>query len=339
MVQPPGYVDPTFPNHVCRLRKSLYGLKQALRAWFDRFSTQLLHMGFQASLADFRLLRQGKVLVYLSVYVINIVHTRNNPDFLSSLITQPSQAFELKDLGALHYFLGLQITRTSRGLFLNQTKYAHDLLLKHNMLSSKPACSPCAPNEGSILANPHEYRSMVGSLHYLTFTRPDLRFAVHQVCQFMSIPTDVHLVAAKHILRYINGTLNFGVFLQPGPLSLSAFSNSNWTGDPFDRCSTTGYLVYLGYNPITWSAKRQEIVSRSSPESKYRALAATAAKLSWLRQVLKDLGIFLLLHLSSAVTMSLLLQLLLIQFSLLVQSMRRLITIQFERGFFGEITK
>ena len=229
------------------------------------------------------------MLVYLSVYVINIVHTGNNPDFLSSLITQPSQAFELKDLGALHYFLGLQITRTSRGLFLNQTKYAHDLLLKHNMLSSKPARSPCAPNlklvpnEGSILANPHEYRSMVGSVHYLTFTRPDLSFAVHQVCQFMSIPTDVHLVAAKHILRYINGTLNFGVFLQPGPLSLSAFSNSNWTGDPFDRRSTTGYLVYLGYNPITWSAKRQEIVSRSSPESKYRALAATAAELSWIR--------------------------------------------------------
>ena len=134
------------------------------------------------------------------------------------------------------------------------------------MLSSKPTRSPCAPtlrlvpHEGSILPSPHKYRSMVGSLHYLTFTRPDLSFAVHQVCQFMNTPTDAHLVAAKRILRYINGTSNFGIFLQPGPLSISAFSDSDWAGDPFDRCSITGFLVYLGYNPITWSAKKQDTV-------------------------------------------------------------------------------
>ena len=173
MVQPLGYVDPAFPNHVCKLWKSLYGLKQAPWAWFDRFSTQLLHMGFEASLADSSLfiLKQGKVLVYLLVYVDDIVLTGNHPDFLTSLIKQLSQAFELKDLGPLHYFLGLHITRTSKGLFLSQTKYAHDLLVKHNILSSKPARSPCAPtlrlvpHEGSILPNPHEYRSIVGSLH------------------------------------------------------------------------------------------------------------------------------------------------------------------------------
>lgn len=159
MVQPPSYVDPAFPNHVCRLWKSLYELKQAPRAWFDRFSTQFLHMGFQASLADSSLFifREEKVLIYLLVYVDDIILTRNNPDFLSSLITQLSQAFELKELGALHYFLGLHITRNSRRLFLNQTKYAHDLLVKHKMLSSKPTRSPCATNlilvsnEGSFL--------------------------------------------------------------------------------------------------------------------------------------------------------------------------------------------
>ena len=144
MVQPFGYVNPFFPNHVCRLWKSLYGLKQAPRAWFDRFSTQLLHMGFEASLADSSLfiLKQGKVLVYPLVSVNDIVLTSNQPNFLTSLIKQLSQAFELKDLGPLHYFLGIHITRTSKGLFLSQTKYAHDLLVKHNMLSSKPARSP-----------------------------------------------------------------------------------------------------------------------------------------------------------------------------------------------------
>ena len=109
MVQPQGYVDPKFHNHVCKLWKSLYSLKQAPRAWFERFSTQLLHMGFQASLADSSLffLRQGKLVVYLLVYVDDIVMIGNYPQFLSSLIAQLGTAFELKDLGLLHYFLGL----------------------------------------------------------------------------------------------------------------------------------------------------------------------------------------------------------------------------------------
>ena len=243
--------------------------------------------------------KQGSLVVYLLVYVDDIVIIGNNPQFLSSLIAQLNSAFELKDLGTFHYFLGLQITRSSKGLFLSQTKYAQDLLLKANMYTSKPARTPSAPNtrltptDGSLLSNPHEYRSLVGSLHYLTFTRPNLSFAVQQVCQFMSHPTDAHLIATKRILRYVNGTLNHGILLQPGPFSLSAFSDSNWAGDPFNRHSITGYIVYLGYNPITWSAKKQDIVSRSSTESEYRALATTTAELYWLRQVLKDLGIYL----------------------------------------------
>ena len=149
------------------------------------------------------------------------------------------------------------------------------------------------PYDGSVLSNPHEYRSLVGSLHYLTFTHPDLSFAFQQVCQFMSVPIDTHMVAAKRILRYLNGTLNFGVYLRPGPISLYTFSDSDWVGDPFDRCSTTGYIIYLGYNPITWSAKKQDTVSRPSTKSEYRALASIAVKLYWLHQVLKDLGLFL----------------------------------------------
>ena len=127
-------------------------------------------------------------MLYLLVYVDDIVMTGNEPHFLPTLIAQLSAAFELKDLGPLHYFLGLQITRTSKGLFLSQSKYAQDLLLKVNMLSSKPVRTPCAPNsrliptEGSFQSNPHEYRSLVGFVHYLTFTRPDLSFAVQQVC-------------------------------------------------------------------------------------------------------------------------------------------------------------
>ena len=244
-------------------------------------------MGFQASLLDSSLftLRHGTLVAFLLVYVDDIVLTGNGPKFLTSLIAQLSAVFELKDLGPLSYFLGLQITRTSKGLLVTQTKYAQDLLLRVNMHTSKPARTPCAPNtrlsptDGALLSNPHEFRSLVGSLHYLTFIRPDLSFAVQQVCQFISNPIDLHLIAAKRILRYVNGTLHHGVFLQPGPLSLSAFSDSNWAGDPYDRHSITGYIVYLGYNPITWSAKKQDTISRSSTESEYRALATTAAEL------------------------------------------------------------
>uniref|UniRef100_A0A2N9GH47 Integrase catalytic domain-containing protein n=1 Tax=Fagus sylvatica TaxID=28930 RepID=A0A2N9GH47_FAGSY len=301
MVQPQGYTDPSHPSHVCKLLKSIYGLKQAPRAWFESFTSQLLHLGFLASNADSSLFvyKNKSVIAYLLLYVDDIVLTSNTPSYLDHLIHQLSSVFYLKDLGPLHYFLGLQVTRSSSGLFLNQAKYAHDLLKKHNMLTSKPAKSPSCPNtrlslhEGDLLPDPHAYRSLVGALHYLTFTRPDISFSVHQVCQYMSAPTSVHLAAAKRILRYLQGTLNHGIAFTPGPLHLSAYTDADWAGDPNDRHSTSGYLVYIGSNPITWSAKKQPTVSRSSTESEYRALAIASAELCWIRTLLKDLGIFL----------------------------------------------
>jgi hypothetical protein len=301
MAQPPGYIDPTHPSHVCRLQKSIYGLKQAPRAWFESFTSQLLHLGFIASTADSSLFiyTNNTVIAYLLLYVDDIVLTSNTPAYLDHLITQLSTVFDLKDLGSLHYFLGLQVTRDSSGLYLNQAKYANDLLKKHHMLDSKPAKSPSCPNtrlslhEGDPLPDPHGYRSLVGALHYLTFTRPDISFSVHQVCQYMSAPTTIHLAAAKRILRYLRGTLHHGIAFTPGPLQLSAYTDADWAGDPDDRRSTSGYLVYLGSNPITWSAKKQPTVSRSSTESEYRALAIASAELYWIRTLLKDLGIYL----------------------------------------------
>jgi hypothetical protein len=167
------------------------------------------------------------------------------------------------------------------------------------MLDSKPAKSPSCPNtrlslhKGDPLPDPHGYRSLVGVLHYLTFTRSNISFSVHQVCQYMSTPTTIHLAAAKRILRYIRGILYHGIAFTPGPIQLSAYTDADWAGDPDDRRSTSGYLVYLGSNPITWSAKKQPTVSRSSIESEYRALAIASAELCWIRTLLKDLGIYL----------------------------------------------
>ena len=189
MVQPQGYIDSSYPQSVCKLHKSIYGLKQAPRAWFESFTTQLLQLGFIASAADSSLFiyHHHHVIAYLLLYVDDIVLTSNSNSFLDSLILQLRTVFDLKDLGPLHYFLGLQLSRSSDALHVTQTKYASDLLIKHHMVDSKIAHTPCSPNtqlsihEGELLSDPHGYRSLVGALHYLTFTRPDISFAVHQV--------------------------------------------------------------------------------------------------------------------------------------------------------------
>ena len=136
------------------------------------------------------------------------------------------------------------------------------------------------PNSGLHLSDPSTYRSMIGALQYLTFTRPDLAFSVHQLCQFMQFPTTTNLEAAKRVLRYVRGTLSHGIYFSHGPLTLTAFTDADWAGDPFDRKSTTGFMVFLGSNPISWSSKKQSTVSRSSTEAECRALATTAAELS-----------------------------------------------------------
>jgi hypothetical protein len=152
------------------------------------------------------------------------------------------------------------------------------------MLDCKGASSPSCLNtrlslhDGDPLPDPYAYRNMVGALHYLTFTRLDILFVMHQVCQYMSTPTTTHLAVAKCILRYIRGTFNHGIEFTLGPLSLLAYTDADWAGDPNDRCSTPGFLVYLGHNVITWSAKKQAIVSRSFTESEYQALAIASTR-------------------------------------------------------------
>ncbi|KAM1013289.1 hypothetical protein ACFX2C_043432 [Malus domestica] len=206
--------------------------------------------------------------------------------------------FPVKDLGDIHYFLGIEVHRSAKGLFLHQSKYALDLLKKSDMLGVKPCSTPVGSakldHSGSPLSDPSFYRSTVGALQYLTWTRPDLAFAVNQVCQHMHSPRTVHLQAVKRILRYLKGTLHFGLWLTKGPQYLTAWSDADWAGCPVDRRSTSGYCVFLGPNLISWSAKKQCIVARSSTEAEYRSLAHTAAELSWVCQVLQDLSFPLL---------------------------------------------
>lgn len=299
MRQPSGFIDPNYPNHVCKLHKSLYGLKQAPRQWFTRFSDYLEELGFCESKADYSLFtfQKGDLLIILLIYVDDILITGTSSSYIFSLIQNLGRLFSMKDLGPLHYFLGLEAVYSTTGLHLTQTKYTMDLLFRTKFQDVKPISSPANAGkklslyDGDPLSDPTEFRSVVGALQYLTLTRPDICFAVNQVCQFLHQPTTHHWTAVKRILRYLKDTPDHGLFYQPGSLLLEAYSDADYAGCPDDRHSTGGYCVYLGHNPISWSAKKQRTVSRSSTEAEYRQLAYTAAELSWIRSLFKDLGI------------------------------------------------
>ncbi|KAL5706290.1 hypothetical protein ACHQM5_024479 [Ranunculus cassubicifolius] len=301
MRQPAGFIDPNFPSYVCKLHRSLYGLKQAPRAWFKRFSNYLEDLGFQESKSDYSLFtfKEGSFLIILLIYVDDILITGNNSSYVAKFIQQLGQLFSMKDLGPLNFFLGIEATYKDGGLYLTQTRYTVDLLSRTKFLDVKPVSSPAQAGQklslydGELLHDASQYRSVVGALQYLTITRPDISYAVNQVCQFMHKPTTTHWTAVKRILRYLKHTHDNGLFYRPSSLRIEAYSDADYAGNPDDRHSTGGYCIYLGYNPISWSAKKHKTISRSSTEAEYRQLAYTAAEISWLRSLFKDLGVTL----------------------------------------------
>lgn len=300
VTQPPGFVDQDRPHYVCRLRKALYGLKQAPRAWYMELRKYLLTLGFQNSTADTSLFtfRCGSEFIYVLVYVDDMLITGSNNALIDKFVTTIASRFSLKDLGELRYFLGIEVTRTSKGLHLMQRKYVIDLLTRTKMLDARPVATPMAPTpklslrSGSPMPNPTEYRAVLGSLQYLSFTRPDIAYAVNRLSQFMHQPTDLHWQAVKRILRYLAGTPAHGILIRANtPMTLHAYTDADWAGDRDDYCSTNAYVVYLGGNPISWSSKKQGSVARSSTEAEYRAVANTASELRWVCSLMTDLGI------------------------------------------------
>ncbi|XP_058070005.1 uncharacterized mitochondrial protein AtMg00810-like [Magnolia sinica] len=286
MEQPLSYVDPRHLLHVCKLKKALYGLKQASRAWFDHFSTFLSQIEFSCRHADTSLFIFSRKadLIYLLLYVNDIIITGNNSALLNRFIQQLHAEFALTDLGSLSYFLGLEVSSLPDGLFLSQTKYAHDILARTQLLDCKSVATPMIvsqhlSSDGGPFSDPTLYCSLVGALQYLTITRPDLAQSVNSISRFLHAPTEEHFQAVKRILCYVKGTLHFGLTFFASPSTgLLAYSDADWAGCPNTRRSTSGYSIYLGDNLVSWSAKKQPTVSRSSCKSEYRALAFIAAE-------------------------------------------------------------
>ncbi|GJR50213.1 ribonuclease H-like domain-containing protein [Tanacetum coccineum] len=267
MHQSPGFTNSAHSDYVCLLQKSLYGLKQAPRAWFQRFSSYAIRAGFYHSKTDSSLFifHKGPDTAYLLLYVDDIILTASSTSLLQRIISSLHAEFAMTDLGPLNYFLGISATRTTSGIFLSQTKYATEILERAQMLNCNPCRTPVDTEkklgpEGSPVTDPTLYRSLAGALQYLTFTRPDLSYAVQQLCLFMHDPREPHLNAMKRVLRC-----------------------------PATRRSTSGYCVFLGDNLLTWSSKRQDTLSRSSAEVEYRGVANAVAETSWIHNLLREL--------------------------------------------------
>ncbi|KAL4566379.1 hypothetical protein LXL04_030494 [Taraxacum kok-saghyz] len=264
MSPPPGIAHQ--PGEVCRLRKALYGLKQAPRAWFEKFSTAITSLGFRASNHDsalfVRCTSAGRII--LSLYVDDMIITGDDHDGIESLKRDLAIRFAMKDLGLLRYFLGIEVAQSPKGYLLSQTKYISDLFERARLTDNRTTDTPIesnakySPTDGVPLSDP-----------------------IHVVSQFVTAHSSVHWGAVLRILRYLRGTqFRTLAFPSTSSLELRAYSDANWDSDIYDRKSTAGYCVFLGNSLISWKSKKKDVVSRSSTESEYRAMAiATSDKL------------------------------------------------------------
>ncbi|XP_068322539.1 uncharacterized mitochondrial protein AtMg00810-like [Pyrus communis] len=296
---PPGHPQSHEPDLMCRLHKSIYGLKQSPRAWYAKLSSVLTTVGFKRSNADSSLFVRtgtaGKLVVL--VYVDDLIITGDNIDEITKLKHSLQQRFAIKDLGILRYFLGIEMATSPKGFFLSQRKYVLDLLKEANMSDAKPVNTPLDTKlklslEGQPLPNISYYQRLVGKLIYLTITRPDIAYSVSIASQFMHFPTMEHFNLVKRLLRYLKGSIGRGIIMKKNESTeITGYCDADWAGNSIDRKSTTGYCTFVGGNLVTWKSKKQAVVARSSTEVEYRAMASTACELIWLKGLLCDLGV------------------------------------------------
>ncbi|XP_056688696.1 uncharacterized mitochondrial protein AtMg00810-like, partial [Spinacia oleracea] len=296
---PPGYLKAQ-PGQVCKLKRSLYGLRQASRQWNKELNKFLISLNFQQSKQDYSLFTRthdAEFLVIL-VYVDDILITGTSKAQIEEVKVALDTAFTIKDLGLLAYFLGIEIHRTDNGIFLSQRKYIQDILTDAGLEECTPAPAPLSCGlklsiaNGVLLDDPDVYRRLVGRLLYLGITRPDLSYCEQHLGQFVHSPRVLHLKAALHVLKYLKGTIDNGLWYTANSnTELSAYSDADWSACQYNSRSLSAYAVFLGNNLVSWKTKKQRSVSKSSAEAEYRSMSATASELVWIRGLLGDLQV------------------------------------------------
>ncbi|GJT07658.1 retrovirus-related pol polyprotein from transposon TNT 1-94 [Tanacetum coccineum] len=285
--QPPGFESNEFPNHVCKLDKALYGLKQAPRAWYETLSTFLTEHKFVRGKIDNTLFvyKTQTDVILVQIYVDDIIFGSTSTKLCKQFAKLMTQRYEMSMMGVLTYFLGFQIKQSERGISINQEKYVKDLLKKYDINGSSVKTPMVPPNNlGPDLSgkavNETQYRGMIGSLMYLTASRPDIQFSTCLCARYQANPKESHLIAVKRIFRYLKGTPSLGLWYPKcSGFDLKGYSDSDYAGCNMDRKSTSGACQLLGGKLVCWSAKKQQSVAMSSAEAEYVATAGCCANI------------------------------------------------------------
>ena len=300
MKQPEGFVVKGKEKMVCRLNKSIYGLKQSPRCWNAVLHEHLCKIGFTQSTSDPCIYTSDGELTILAVFVDDILLATSSTSRLDEVKQAIARKFTVKDMGELKYFLGVTVDQKTNPAVIGlcQSAYTRKLLQKFKMDGAKPVATPVDTSQKLMKADDDSelfdkglYQSAVGSLLYLAmWTRPDIAYAVGMVSKYCSKPSKEHWTAVKRILRYLQGTVDYGLcYDKVSHSKCTGYSDADWAGDIDDRRSTSGYVFSMSGGAISWRSKRQTCVSLSTAEAEYIALASAAQEAVWLRRLLQDM--------------------------------------------------
>ncbi|KAK2440889.1 putative mitochondrial protein [Trifolium repens] len=301
--QPQGFITRGKEDQVLKLNKALYGLRQAPRTWNIRMDEFLSKNGYTKCTVEHGIYVKGTSqnrICMVCLYVDDLLITGSSKDEIVKLTNQLSTEFDMTNLGGLRYFLGLEFTKTSSGLLIHQKKYVSDILKRFNMLNCNPASTPMETSsslnnddEGKSVNSTH-YKQMVGSLRYACNSRPDICHSVWIVSRFMQSPKLSHMQAVKKILRYLQGTVDYGILYSNtdgNQRRLVGYCDSDWSGDKVERKSTMGYVFTLFNCPISWCSKKQNVVALSTCEAEYISACNAACQGIWLQSLLQEMMI------------------------------------------------
>ncbi|KAK8934128.1 hypothetical protein KSP39_PZI014435 [Platanthera zijinensis] len=297
--QPPGFISSTYPDHVFKLYKALYGLKQAPRAWYETLACFLLKNDFIRGKVDQTLfIRTHKSHTLLvQIYVDDIIFGSTDSNLCKKFSNLMHSKFEISSMGELSFFLGLQVKQHAEGIFISQTKYAKELVKKFGMSEASCMKTPMPTNavldtdEHGKHVDQTTYRAMIGSLLYLTSSRPDIMFATCICARFQVSPRESHLTLVKRILRYVKSCPNLGLcYPKDSGFELTGFSDADYAGCRVDRKSTRGTCQFLGNRLVSWFCKKQTSVSTSTAEAEYMEAESCCSQILWIQNQLLDYG-------------------------------------------------
>nr|GEY78298.1 retrovirus-related Pol polyprotein from transposon TNT 1-94 [Tanacetum cinerariifolium] len=297
VAQPPGFIDFEKTNHVYKLKKALYGIKQAPKAWYDRLKVFLIKHEYKMRMVDNTLFTKKKSsnLIIVQIYVDDIIFSSTCQDTCDEFAKIMHDEFEMSMMGELNFFLRLQIKQMEDGIFFNQFKYIKEMLKKFGLEESKPMKTPMSSDikltkdEECESVDSTKYRGMIGSLSYQTASMPDIMFSVCLCARFQEAPKTSHLEAVKRIFRYIKGTMHLELWYPKGTdIETLVYVDSDHVGDYVDRKSTCSIYTFVGCCLTSWFSKKQATLPISTTEAEYVSAEKACQQALWMKQALVD---------------------------------------------------